>query len=403
VVECNIEVEPKKRILLVMPTVGEAVQGFQLCREIKKAFHDSRIYGVVEDDAHSVAKCIDEIEKVLVYDNDTEDDASRVFDSVNPSIILFIENCYHPHLLIEAKKRTINTLLISAVMNSAILHHPRYEKCFLLGAYKMFSSVGVKSPEYIDEFVALGVEAGKLFVSGDLKMDWHRLTMADDQKRYYKRLLGLEGRGVFIAGSISREEGKDILEVCRRLRETENSVKSVIAPRFLHNILDLKVYAQEMSLSVATKTELTSGANEEIRDAEVVLLDTYGELGWLYGLGDAIFVGGTLRPFDDKPLGQNILEPLFHGKPIVVGPNVKKDLDVIEKLRGFWANTMIRNPDELFKSILFLLLNRTFRDAYALFVRNSFRFDDDNDISALIEKLRAEMGECNLPSTAPTR
>ena len=399
----GVEVEPEKSILLVMPTIGEAVQGYQLCREVKRAFHDRRIYGVVEEDARSVAECIGEIEKVLLYANDTEHDARCLFNSVHPSVIVFMENCYYPRLLIEAKKRKINTLLISAVMNDAILHHPRYEKCFLLGAYKMFSSVGVKSSEYMDDFIALGVEAEKLFVSGDLKMDRHRLMMADDQKRYYKRLLGLEGRRVFIAGSISREEGKDIVAVCRRLLEAESNVKCVVAPRFLDDIDHLKLYAREMSARVATKSELAGGGDEEAGNAEIVLLDTYGELGRLYGVGDAIFVGGTLRPFDDKPLGQNILEPLFHGKPIVVGPNVKKDLDVVERLRSFWANTVIRNPEELFESILFLLLNGTFRDAYTRFVGSSVRFDGDNEMSAVIEKLREEMSECDLPSTAPAR
>lgn len=402
VAEFDIETEPRKSILLVMPTVGEAVQSYQLCGEIKKAFYDSRLYAVVDDDAYSVAKTVNEIEKLFVYHDDTDRDASCLLKNVNPSIILFIENCYYPYLLIEAKKRKISTLLISAAMNSSILHHPRYEKCFLLDAYKMFSFIGVKSSKYIDDFIALGVEEKKLFVSGDFKMDRHRLTMSDEQKRYYKRLLGLEGRRVFIAGSISREEGRDILGVCRRLLETESNVKCVVAPRFLHDINDLKIYAHEISVSVATKTELTGRAGEDIKeDAEVVLLDTYGELGRLYGLGDAIFVGGTLRPFDDKPLGQNILEPLFHGKPIIVGPNVKKDSDVIEKLKNFWTNTVINNPDELLEGISFLLLNETFRDNYALFVKDSVRFN--SDIPALIAKLRAETSERSLPSTAPTR
>lgn len=374
-----------KSVLLVMPTIGEVVQCSQLCKEVKRLFHDIPVYAVVEDDGASYsAKNIKEINRLFVYRADTELEAVKFLKYIKPFLILFIENCYYPHFVIEAKKMSIKTLLVSAAMNNAIREHPRYKKCSLLGAYKMFSFIGVKSPDYIKNFLALGVDEEKLFISGDLKIDRNRLIISEDEKYYYTGLMGIQGKKVFIAGSISLNEGRIVIDVCRQLLSSGENIKCIIAPRFLDNIKELRGYAEEASLSTVTKTELTEGKSDK-NTSDIIFFDTYGELGKIYGLGDVIFIGGTLSPFADKPLGQNILEPLFHAKPVVVGPNIRKDFEVIERLRGFWHDIVVKTPEELFKGICYLLSDDEFRKKYSLFIKGNFKFE--SNISSLINKL----------------
>jgi len=40
---------PKKGIMLVIPTIGEAVQSHRLCHQINKLYHDSPLCGLVDD------------------------------------------------------------------------------------------------------------------------------------------------------------------------------------------------------------------------------------------------------------------------------------------------------------------------------------------------------------------
>jgi 3-deoxy-D-manno-octulosonic-acid transferase len=311
-------------------------------------------------------------------------EAVKFLKYIKPFLILFIENCYYPYFVIEAKKMSIKTLLISAAMNNAIREHPRYKKCSLLSAYKMFSFIGVKSPDYIKNFLALGVDKEKLFISGDLKIDRNRLVISEDEKDYYTGLMGIQGKKVFIAGSISLNEGRIVIDVCRQLLSSGENIKCIIAPRFLDNIKELRGYAEEASLSAVTKTELTKGKSDK-NTSDIILFDTYGELGKIYSLGNVIFIGGTLSPFADKPLGQNILEPLFHAKPVVVGPNIKKDFEVIERLRGFWHDIVVKTPEELFKGISYLLSDDEFRKKYSLFIKDNVKVE--SNISSLINKL----------------
>src|SRR5262249_21008449 len=51
----------------------------------------------------------------------------------------------------------------------------------------------------------------------------------------------------------------------------------------------------------------------------VVLVDTIGELGALWGLADVAFVGGSL---DGRRGGQNMIEPAAYGAAAVFGPHV---------------------------------------------------------------------------------
>ena len=51
-------------------------------------------------------------------------------------------------------------------------------------------------------------------------------------------------------------------------------------------------------------------------DAQVLLVDTVGELAALYAAADVAFVGGSLVPVG----GHNLLEPAALGVPVITGP-----------------------------------------------------------------------------------
>jgi 3-deoxy-D-manno-octulosonic-acid transferase len=64
-----------------------------------------------------------------------------------------------------------------------------------------------------------------------------------------------------------------------------------------------------------------NGAAEAVgaRNADVILLDTIGELAALYRFASVVFVGGSLIPRG----GHNILEPALYARPVIVGPHTE--------------------------------------------------------------------------------
>jgi 3-deoxy-D-manno-octulosonic-acid transferase len=69
------------------------------------------------------------------------------------------------------------------------------------------------------------------------------------------------------------------------------------------------------------RTELAVDAEPR---ADVVVLDTIGELAPLFQVATIVFVGGSLV---DQG-GHNILEPAVHGKPIIFGPYMQNFAEI---------------------------------------------------------------------------
>jgi len=70
-------------------------------------------------------------------------------------------------------------------------------------------------------------------------------------------------------------------------------------------------------LHVTLASELRG--RQEIKDADCVLLDTTGELQRWYHLATVVFMGKSLTAHG----GQNPVEPILAGKPVVFGPHME--------------------------------------------------------------------------------
>jgi 3-deoxy-D-manno-octulosonic-acid transferase len=77
--------------------------------------------------------------------------------------------------------------------------------------------------------------------------------------------------------------------------------------------------------------------------AEVILLDTLGELPVLYALADLVFVGGSLVPWG----GHNLLEPALFKKPVLFGPHMNNFREMARHFIQAEAGIMVQNEVEL--------------------------------------------------------
>src|SRR5262249_37198529 len=91
----------------------------------------------------------------------------------------------------------------------------------------------------------------------------------------------------------------------------------------------------------------------------IVLVDTIGELGAVWGLADVAFVGGSL---DGKRGGQNMIEPAAYGAAVLFGPHVWNFRDTAEKLVGAKAAVQITEAAELERAGGHLLGDATARE-----------------------------------------
>jgi 3-deoxy-D-manno-octulosonic-acid transferase len=100
----------------------------------------------------------------------------------------------------------------------------------------------------------------------------------------------------------------------------------MIAPRHPERFDEIAQRIGATGFKWARRSEAPSAADHE---ADVILLDSIGELRSAYPLAEMVFVGGSLIPHG----GQSIFEPAAAGKAIVTGPHtVNFDAAVAEFL-----------------------------------------------------------------------
>ena len=84
---------------------------------------------------------------------------------------------------------------------------------------------------------------------------------------------------------------------------------------------------------------------------QVLLVDTVGELGALYGAADVAFVGGSLVPIG----GHNLLEPAALGIAVLTGPYYSNGKDVARLLLARGAGLLVNDARELASAVRRLL------------------------------------------------
>jgi 3-deoxy-D-manno-octulosonic-acid transferase len=174
--------------------------------------------------------------------------------------------------------------------------------------------------------LSLGAPLERVWVTGNTKFDGFDAAPsgADDGLR---EALGLPvGTRALIAGSTHEGEEELVLAVFRRLLAHAPDVKLVLAPRYIDRAGRVVALAEGAGFRVGRR----SAGAAATRGAQVVVLDTIGELSRAYRLATLVFVGGS---FTSRG-GQNILEPAAQGKPVLFGPNMDNFSDSVQVLLG---------------------------------------------------------------------
>ena len=91
----------------------------------------------------------------------------------------------------------------------------------------------------------------------------------------------------------------------------------------------------------------------EKSDPTVWIANTTGELRSWYEIADVVFVGKSISAHG----GQNPVEPVLAGKPVVVGPNMENFKDVVTDLLEAKGILQVDRREDLVASFAKLLAN----------------------------------------------
>jgi 3-deoxy-D-manno-octulosonic-acid transferase len=155
----------------------------------------------------------------------------------------------------------------------------------------------------------------------------------------------MDGRPVWVAGSTHRGEEKLILQAFREVRREAPDSVLVLAPRHPERIPEVETLLREAGLAFVRRSQLREGGLDL---PPVILVDTIGELGHLYGFATVVFVGGSLVPVG----GHNILEPARYRRPILFGPYMDNFSEVAEAFLVEGMPHQVHDTSELVARVL---------------------------------------------------
>lgn len=311
--------------------------------------------------------------------------ARRYLRALSPRLLISVDQVRFPFLLKVAQAWGIRTILVSASLPEVYIGSIHLKKALAYGFHRYFDRICVAEEDDRRNYVRIGCEERKVSVTGYMKFDMEFLKTTDEERRLLRALLGLNGEEiVWIVGSMRRGEEHLVLDAYGRLKRRFPEVRLIVAPRYVKDVGEVCRVAAEQGLKYVLRTQIQGSTPGDA----VIVLDTYGELGRLYSIADVVFIGNSLNPGDQYALGQNLIEPLVHGKPVLFGPFMNKWKPLTAALKEAWPGLEVRDSAELASNIAHLIqspgtLQRVRQRIEEILERN--RMAVTNNFSAVVD------------------
>ncbi|MDE0297192.1 MAG: hypothetical protein OXN17_00995 [Candidatus Poribacteria bacterium] len=334
--------ESKNTVWFHFASVGEFEQAKPVIEAIK---YDSRIVLTyfspsVHDNVARYSHC----DASSYLPLDTRRNAEALLRLIKPTLLVYSKFDIWPNLLWSAARQKLPVILIAGTLHAKSKRTLPFLRPFLRSIHRHITLHCTISESDAERFRRICPPDARIEVTGDTRFD-----------RVYQRAIAVEpgtellpgqstlSRQVLIAGSTYADDERVLLKACDLLRRDSPNIclHLVLVPheptpgrvRQIRGILSLK------GLSCVCFSEMTEGMN--LRDTDVIIVDTVGMLAKLYLMGDIVFVGGSFHGSV-----HNVMEPAAMAKPILFGPTVHNAYEALV-LQDKGAAQLVNNANEM--------------------------------------------------------
>jgi 3-deoxy-D-manno-octulosonic-acid transferase len=350
-----------KRIWVHAVSVGEAHATYTLSKALKREIDGvDLVYSTTTTTGQQVARQLYGPEPVFYYPYDFSRAVRRSLDNVKPVLIVLMELEVWPNLTAEAAARGIPIVVVNGRLTERSAR--RYQRAwFMLGrSFRRVRRWLMQSDEYAQRVKTLGVEAGRVEVTGNVKYDAIETTLPTDAERAEARAMlafPAEARTI-VCGSTHPSEEEAVLETYRSLLGEFPLLRLVLVPRHPHRLDEVEKAVRAADLPCIRRSKVKEHGERALseipadkRSRTVILVDTMGELRRIYRAAEIAFVGGSLIPHG----GQNVMEPSGVGLPTVYGPHMHNFKEADEILAACEGRVQVEDAGQLgeaFKRLL---------------------------------------------------
>ena len=265
----------------------------------------------------------------------------RYLNAVRPRLVLVAETEIWPNFLFQAARARIPVVLVNGRISDRSFARYRKVRRFLAPSLRLIRSFCMQSRQDKQRIIELGAPADRVIRVGNLKYDYE--LRPDPEKQQMVQTLSAVLRPdpsalLWVCGSTREEEEEQLADVYLALRQDFPALRWLLAPRHPHRSEEIVRLLGARGLRPTLRSNLTVGET-----AEVLVLDTIGELAYLYQLADLVFIGGSLVTWG----GHNIIEAANFGKPITFGPHMQNFREIADTFLQAYAAVQVSSKEEL--------------------------------------------------------
>lgn len=362
-IAARVDVSSAATIWIHAVSVGEVLAAKPLAESLKRQFPDCNLFVSTTTEtgrrlAHDRLQIADGI---FYFPLDWVVPVRRAFNAIRPRMVIVMETEIWPNFLREARRRSIPVVFANARISERsfarykrwrFLVEPFFER--VLQDAELFLA---QTPEDAARLREMGAPEDRVEVTGNLKYDGGPPATAELGAWLARQIQTQERWPVLIAGSVVAEEEALVMEAYDAVQRQWRHALLVLAPRKPDRFDAAAKIAAQGGWTVIRRTGLDFAAPLD-ENADVLVLDSIGELAGLYALADVVFVGGSLVSAG----GHNILEPAWFARPPIFGESMENFQEMAAQFLAAQAGVQVKSGQQLGKVWVRLIEDNALRE-----------------------------------------
>ena len=321
------QVDGAKRVWVHAASVGEVMAATPILEAYRKRRPADRIIlSVITPGGHEVANAQigKTIDAVIYAPFDVPFAVKRVILNIQPDLYINLETEIWPNMLYLLRNSGAKLALVNGrISDRSIVSYRRFALLFRW-ALSNFHQILTQTALDSDRYISIGASAKVVETIGNAKFDQSPEPLTPEQVIALKTdlCIPLDSPVLVVGSTRDMEEERIIWQAYKQVLVRFPNIVLVHAPRHIDRAGELKSEMQRLGLDPLLRTEIKSS----ISTVQQIILNTFGELSRVYGIADIVFIGNSLVAPGG---GQNILQPLAHGKQTLCGPYMQNFRDVV--------------------------------------------------------------------------
>lgn len=376
----NFDAEGKSVIWLHCVSVGETQAARPLVAELIKNFPEHKL--VVSTTTKTGQKLAREVFKdqasyVFYFPYDWKFTVRSALRQITPKAILLMETEIWFNFIREAGKNNAKVIIVNGRLSEKSANRYELIKNTFRRVFHYVDLALVQTAADAKRFMAFSIRGTKVKVTGNIKFD-QQISEAEAKltEEIKDRFEISKEVPLIVAASTHAPEEKLILEALKIVWKNSTGAlpRLMLVPRHPERFEEVAQAIKNTGFGWVRRSEKPSARD---KTAEIILLDTIGELRSVYPLAEIVFVGGSLIPHG----GQNILEPAIEKKAILTGFYTMNFKAIVEEFLSHDALIQFpkldekETPQKLADQFSQLLADEKRRDELA---QNAFRVAKTN-------------------------